>query len=123
MMRAGLALVPREGLEPSRPYGHTPLKRARLPVPPPRLAKGILQVNSAPVKMFSRNALVAIQAQLRDNDAHEISEFAPARMVHCGRHQRDCGSGAIRPLDEHRGSTSCPGDPEFSRCRQRPTVF
>ena len=26
--------VRKEGLEPSRPFGHTPLKRARLPIPP-----------------------------------------------------------------------------------------
>ncbi len=27
--------VPWNGVEPSRPLGHTPLKRARLPIPPP----------------------------------------------------------------------------------------
>ncbi len=28
--------VPKAGLEPAQPYGHTPLKRARLPIPPLR---------------------------------------------------------------------------------------
>jgi hypothetical protein len=31
-----LHLVPWRGLEPPHPYGYTPLKRARLPIPPPR---------------------------------------------------------------------------------------
>lgn len=29
-------LVPRAGIEPARPYGHTILSRMRLPIPPPR---------------------------------------------------------------------------------------
>lgn len=28
-------MVPWIGVEPTRPLGHTPLKRARLPIPPP----------------------------------------------------------------------------------------
>ncbi len=28
-------MVPRAGVEPARPYGHYPLKIARLPIPPP----------------------------------------------------------------------------------------
>ena len=33
---AGLyQLVPRTGLEPAQPFGHTPLKRACLPISPP----------------------------------------------------------------------------------------
>ena len=32
---ASQALVPRTGLEPAQPFGHTPLKRACLPISPP----------------------------------------------------------------------------------------
>src|SRR5918992_2221507 len=32
-------LVPREGLEPTRPCGHMVLNHARLPIPPPRHAR------------------------------------------------------------------------------------
>lgn len=30
------SVVPEKGLEPLQPFGHTPLKRARLPIPPLR---------------------------------------------------------------------------------------
>ena len=35
-------MVPREGLEPSRPYGHRFLRPDRIPIPTPRHKSGIL---------------------------------------------------------------------------------
>ena len=42
LVRAGLRMVGKEGVEPSRPFGHTDLNRARLPFRhfPKRLAAG-----------------------------------------------------------------------------------
>ncbi len=37
-----LPMVPEAGVEPARPYGHRPLKTARLPVPPLRLDRSFI---------------------------------------------------------------------------------
>ena len=44
-----LTCVPWNGVEPSRPLGHTPLKRARLPIPPP----GLFDIELVKIAVFS----------------------------------------------------------------------
>src|SRR5712664_2495914 len=46
-------MVPRKGLEPSRPLSHWHLKPARLPIPPPGLAP-VLRIGRAVVKLARR---------------------------------------------------------------------
>ena len=46
----GKGVVPRKGLEPSRPLSHWHLKPARLPIPPPGHVAGLVRIGHALVK-------------------------------------------------------------------------
>src|SRR5690554_6903140 len=57
-------LVPRTGLEPVR-IAHTPLKRTRLPVPPPGLVGNLIIAKYlVPVKIYELNVRQVNQAHL-----------------------------------------------------------
>src|SRR3954454_15127867 len=50
----GKGVVPRKGLEPSRPLSHWHLKPARLPIPPPGHVAGLVRIGHALVKSLQR---------------------------------------------------------------------
>src|SRR3954469_9372334 len=50
----GKGVVPRKGLEPSRPLSHWHLKPARLPIPPPGHVAGLVRIGQALVKSLQR---------------------------------------------------------------------
>ncbi len=108
--RVGSHLVREGGVEPPRPFGHTDLNRARLPIPPlaPEAGQGYPSPHTPP-KPAHGGQEAGAQARcaarcgrtprLRPTTAHDGSAGAQARCAaRCGRTPR------LRPTTAHDGS-------------------
>ena len=72
-----LLLVPKMGVEPTRPYGHTTLNRARLPVPPLRRGIRIIRARAWGVKALPRLALNEVRGKRGLGVGFEVLEHHP----------------------------------------------